>query len=670
MSEDDNERTTVTPGQGGASLPMDHGGSSLPLGHRLQEYVIEGLIGEGGFGIVYLARDTQLGRVVALKEYMPSSLALRGAGHEVSVRSARHRETFELGLRSFVNEAQLLASFDHPSLVKVYRFWEQNGTAYMVMPYYQGPTLKQWLIENGATPNETWLRGLLNQLIDALELMHHERCYHRDIAPDNVLLLQQAATQLGSPQALRAVLLDFGAARRVIGDATQALTVILKSGYAPIEQYAESTSMKQGAWTDVYALSAVMYAAITGKAPLPSVSRMVSDDLVPAQDIAAGRYSPQFLAAIDAGLAVRPDQRPQDMAALRALFSGSASRPMDLDLASAAPHSTPQRFDDTPITLNLGSGVGPTGGMSSATQAPPLPTVLLPPRPAPSPSTNTPPRVQAPPIKLPRDAPSPTPASRAPLWVGGGVAVVALATAGWWFGARDRVDDVPVAHGQASAVAATSGAASAATNAAVEEASAASASVAAAEVKTPPTPFTVVGALQDIVRGADPLLGVNALADKSTLTIGSDPLQFRLKASESGYVYVFLAGTDKSHLYLLFPNGIDKNNRIEVNRELVLPRAGWRITAGGPAGTDHIVAMVSRNPRDLTATGLRNAAEDIPEFDLARAEQLWAQRVGGANPLVGAPVCAAGAATCDSTYGATLLQIDEIDGKKAKAGGK
>ena len=266
----------------GGGIEIDGSGNTLPLGHRLQEYVIEGLIGEGGFGIVYLARDMQLGRVVALKEYMPSSLATRTADHQVSVRSARHRETFELGLRSFVNEAQLLAAFDHPSLVKVYRFWEQHGTAYMVMPYYQGPTLKQWLTEHGARPDEGWLLSLLHPLIDALELMHHERCYHRDIAPDNVLLLNQQATQLGRPQVMRPVLLDFGAARRVISDATPALTVILTSGYAPIEQYAESTSMKQGAWTDVYALSAVLYAAITGRAPLPSVSRMVSDDLLPA----------------------------------------------------------------------------------------------------------------------------------------------------------------------------------------------------------------------------------------------------------------------------------------------------------------------------------------------------------------------------------------------------
>jgi len=260
-----------------ASVAPIHHGNILPVGHRLHEFEITGLIGEGGFGIVYLARDTQLERTVAIKEYMPASLATRNDNLQVSVRSERHRDTFALGMRSFVNEAKLLASFDHPALIKVYRFWEANGTAYMVMPYYQGPTLKNWLREQKVSPSEDWLKGVLSPLMDALEVIHADHCYHRDIAPDNILLL--------GPN--KPLLLDFGAARRVIGDATQALTVILKPGYAPLEQYAEVPSMKQGPWTDVYALCAVLYAVITGKAPPPSVGRMMKDDLVPAQVAAA-----------------------------------------------------------------------------------------------------------------------------------------------------------------------------------------------------------------------------------------------------------------------------------------------------------------------------------------------------------------------------------------------
>lgn len=636
---------TTSAGGSGAGIEIDGNGNTLPLGHRLQEYVIEGLIGEGGFGIVYLARDTQLGRVVALKEYMPSSLATRSADHQVSVRSARHRETFELGLRSFVNEAQLLASFDHPSLVKVYRFWEQNGTAYMVMPYYQGPTLKQWLTEHGARPDEAWLLSLLHPLIDALEAMHHERCYHRDIAPDNILLLQQSSTQLGRPQALRPVLLDFGAARRVISDATQALTVILKSGYAPIEQYAESTSMKQGAWTDVYALSAVLYAAITGRAPLPSVSRMVTDDLVPAAQAGAGHYSAEFLAAVDKGLAVRPEQRPQDMASLRALFSFSSSTPTV---------ARPDAAATAPAPLHTVADDGATVVMPPAVPAPVAPAVPSPPAQAAATS-----RTPAPPIKLLN--PDPPVASRTGVWVAGALGLAALAAAVWWFGLREPAPVVAASPGPVAALAASQPGAARAEPQRPEAPAVTTPPVVAAPAPAP-TPFNIVSALQDIVRHADPLLGVNALADKSALVIGRDRLQFRVKSSEAGYVYVFLAGTDQGHLYLLFPNAIDRNNRIEANREMLLPRKGWQITAGGPPGTNHIVTVVSRQPRDFAQAGLRASKDDIPEFDLARAEQLWAARSGSVSPFVGTAQCPSQGA-CDTTYGASLLTIDEVAAK-------
>ncbi|MEP7303353.1 MAG: protein kinase, partial [Caldimonas sp.] len=165
------------------------GGNMLPVGFYLGEFEITRVLGEGGFGIVYLVEDHSLGRRVALKEYMPSSLAQRVGGTQVSVKSERHRETFEAGLKSFVNEARLLAQFDHPSLVKVYRFWEANGTAYMVMPFYEGVTLKDELKAMGAPPDEAWLRELLEPLSEALAVIHAEQCFHRDIAPDNVILL-------------------------------------------------------------------------------------------------------------------------------------------------------------------------------------------------------------------------------------------------------------------------------------------------------------------------------------------------------------------------------------------------------------------------------------------------------------------------------------------------
>ena len=240
---------------------------TLPGGTRLHDYVVTDVIGEGGFGIVYLAQDLSLQRRVAIKEYMPSSMTLRAAGsNAVALRSQQHADTFKAGLKSFVNEARLLARFDHPSLVKVYSFWEGNGTAYMVMPYYEGPTLRRALVKLGAPPDEAQLRAWLWPLLDALSAMHAAWCYHRDIAPDNILL-----TAAGP------LLLDLGAARHVIGDMTQDLTVVLKPGYAPIEQYGDG--MAQGPWTDLYALASVVYAAITGKPPMSAVERMMEDRL-------------------------------------------------------------------------------------------------------------------------------------------------------------------------------------------------------------------------------------------------------------------------------------------------------------------------------------------------------------------------------------------------------
>ncbi|HJT51344.1 MAG TPA: serine/threonine-protein kinase, partial [Nitrosospira sp.] len=248
LSEDDRTVLASSEPAGNGEAWEGLGDNALPVGTLLGEFEIIGLIGEGGFGIVYLAYDHSLQRKVALKEYMPSGLASRKSGMTVA-KSKQHLDTFQAGLRSFINEARLLAQFDHPSLVKVHRFWEANGTAYLVMPFYDGKTLKEALRQLEGPPDEHWLKQLLRQLLDALNVIHKENCFHRDISPDNILILKDG----------RPLLLDFGAARRVISDMTQNLTVILKPGYAPIEQYAEMKSMKQGAWTDIYALAAVAY---------------------------------------------------------------------------------------------------------------------------------------------------------------------------------------------------------------------------------------------------------------------------------------------------------------------------------------------------------------------------------------------------------------------------
>ena len=246
----------------------------------------------------------------------------------------------------------------------------------------------------------------------------------------------------------------------------------------------------------------------------------------------------------------------------------------------------------------------------------------------------------------------------------GGV-LVAVAAGTWWALDAHRTPSKPldVVVAVPPAVAVSVPVAEAASSAAAPASAPASAPTA---VLATAKPFEVVAALQDMVVQADPLLSVNVLADKSRLAIGRDRIQFRVKSSESGYLYVFLSGTDKSQFYLLFPNGLDKDNRITANQEVRLPRKNWHITAGGPAGTDHIVVLVSKSPRDLADVGLRAAEDRIPEFDLGRAEQLWASRSEGVNPFVGKARCEDPALRCDGGYGATLLKIDEVGGKSAR----
>lgn len=277
--------------------------NALPAGTRLKNFEVVSTLGQGGFSIVYAAMDTALQRPVAVKEYMPSTFASRTDSSRVILKSQRHKSSFEAGLNSFIEEARLLAQFKHPALVEVLSFWEENGTAYMAMPLYSGKTMRQTLRDNSGHANERWLKQLIAPVLDVLELLHDHQIYHRDIAPDNIILKQD-----GLP-----VLLDLGSARKVATDSEHAPTVVVKPGYAPIEQYAEDKSVPQGPWTDIYALGALLYYVVTGRPPAASVSRMMKDSLAPLSGQNLPGYSQEFLAAIDAALALQPADRPQSI---------------------------------------------------------------------------------------------------------------------------------------------------------------------------------------------------------------------------------------------------------------------------------------------------------------------------------------------------------------------
>ena len=295
---------------------------TLAIGTRLREYEVKGLIGEGTCSIVYLGWDHALQRKVAVKEYMPAAMVGRIQGStSVVVAADRHLEAVRAGLKGFVNEARLLARFDHPSLIKVYRFWEENGTAYMVMPYCEGPTLKAALTELGHVPSEAELRTWLKPILNAVTMLHDGGVWHQNIGPDEILL-----TPFGP------VLLGFAAAAHAIEAMNHRPAAALKAGFAAIEQYGSEAATTRGPWTDLYALAAVVYAAITGSEPAPAADRLASDRIRPLAIVAAGLYSARFLTAIDAAMAVQPKQRPADHTEFRALM-GDIEAPEAVSLA-------------------------------------------------------------------------------------------------------------------------------------------------------------------------------------------------------------------------------------------------------------------------------------------------------------------------------------------------
>jgi non-specific serine/threonine protein kinase len=285
---------------------------ALPVGTMLGEFELQGLLGVGGFGMVYRGYDHSLHRAVAIKEYMPSALVGRAADMQVSARSSADSQPFLVGLNSFIAEARLLARFDHPSLVKVYRFWEANNTAYMAMPLYSGITLKQARSQMNAPPPEEWLRAVLWSVLEALKVLHGSNTLHRDVSPDNIFL-----QDVGPP-----VLLDLGAARRAIVDSSHKHTAILKVNYAPIEQYADAQDLQEGPWTDLYAVAAVMHGCLCNEPPLPATFRVLRDRMPSCARVAKTvethfglSYSATFIKTVDHALAIQPAMRPQSVEA-------------------------------------------------------------------------------------------------------------------------------------------------------------------------------------------------------------------------------------------------------------------------------------------------------------------------------------------------------------------
>jgi serine/threonine protein kinase len=276
---------------------------ALRPGQKIGRYEIVSLLGRGGFGITYRARDTQLDREVAIKEYLPSALAVRQDGLSVLPQSTRMADDFTWGRERFAEEGRTLATLQHaPAIVEVFDFLEANGTAYIVMKLMPGETLKNRL--KRGTLDQPALERILWPLLEGLEQVHATGFLHRDIKPANILLDAQ-----GNP-----TLIDFGASRAAMAGRTAALTAIFTPGYAAPEQF---SSAKQGPWTDIYGLAATLHHAITGAAPPSAFDRLIEDTYRPLGEVKPAGFAPGLLAGLDAGLVLRASDRPQSIAAWR-----------------------------------------------------------------------------------------------------------------------------------------------------------------------------------------------------------------------------------------------------------------------------------------------------------------------------------------------------------------
>jgi len=306
--------------------------TQLPRGSLLNAcYSIDKVLGRGGFGITYLATDTKLNLPVAVKEYLPAPFAQRAENNDVEPFQNKQYE-FDWGLDRFLSEAQILAQFKHPNIVRVNAAFEQYGTAYMVMEYEQGVSLAEYIRQQDNDMSQAFFEKFVLAIMGGLQGIHDKGFIHRDIKPANLMV---RADFEKTP-----VLIDFGSARSTAGSETAKLTAVTSAGYSPVEQHNTELG-EQGPWTDIYALAASIREALTGEVPRASLDREFAvragpekDPLRPMSEIYIDRgFSHEFLHAIDAGLSIMPDDRPKSLADWRGLFEG---KPLPVQQSSAA----------------------------------------------------------------------------------------------------------------------------------------------------------------------------------------------------------------------------------------------------------------------------------------------------------------------------------------------
>jgi serine/threonine protein kinase len=290
---------------------------SLPVGTELDGYRLERVLGGGGFSIVYLGRDLATEQVVVIKEFMPHRLATRDSTGTVLPASEEEADRFNRGRKLFFQEASTLSKLEHPNIVHVLNFFQDQGTVYMVMEYEEGKNLQEYLKARRGRLSETFLRTVFPPLLDGLELIHQRDLLHLDIKPGNIHIRPG-----GSP-----LLLDFGAVHG-FGESRQVQPgSVITPGFSPVEQYQPNGYV--GPWTDIYAIGATMRACIEGKAPIESTRRRELDELKPASLAFRKRYSEGLLEAIDWAMEVDPLLRPQTVAQFREALLKDGGGPLE-----------------------------------------------------------------------------------------------------------------------------------------------------------------------------------------------------------------------------------------------------------------------------------------------------------------------------------------------------
>ena len=553
----------------------------------------------GKLGRYEIRRELGSGAMAIVYEGWDPSIQRRVAIKTIRRDQLASDEADEVIAR-FEREAQAAGRLSHPNIVAIYEIGEDAGVAFIAMEFIAGRELKDYFDKNErfSLPEVAWI---MTQLLDALDTAHRNGVVHRDIKPANIILLADGTVKVA----------DFGIARIESSSLTQAGMILGTPAYMSPEQFMGQTLDGR---SDLFSAAVILYQFLTSEKPFAAaqtstIMHKVLKEDPPAPSEINVQVPRPFDALMRKALAKRPDERFQSAREFAdAVRSAAASRPAEAAPEIAVSGGDTAMFGTDRTIVRPGLGSTQVAGADS------------------------PPAVKA--------------KSKVALVAGGVVALGAIVAGAFIaLGPKQGTPVTPQPAPAASQPLAVPAQTATAPPQPVQETSAKA--------------FDPVSALDRIFEGRDRNHLVTVATDKARIKIGRDQLRFRVSSAKGGHVYVLMVGTDRNHFNLLFPNAIDGANRIASHEELRLPRPGWAMTAGGPPGTNHFVAIVSESPRDFTDAGLR-MVDPFGEFPPEVASKIARSQAGKPTPFAGKPACKAGSA-CPAGYGAATFSIDETD---------